>query len=412
MSYHKHHPSTRIKGTYSNILEGKRIALGITGSVASFLSPQIARELIRHGAEIIPMFSKDGERFVGKDLLWWATGTEPITEVTGDLEHISLAGVMNDPVDLMLIAPTTTNTVAKLAAGVADTPVTLIASSLNGKGIPIMTLCVAHIDLINSPPVQEALTKLRSWGINTLDPVIEEGKAKVPEIEDIIFEVMETVSEKTLSGTTVLVTGGPTREYIDNVRYITNGSSGRMGIEIAKRAQLAGATTQLLLGHTKLQPPRRIKTAHVLTTQEMVDEMLAMLDKTPNATVILSSAMADFTPAEVTSGKIKSGKTLSIELKPTTKLSDLIKIKYPQSKLVLFKAEWDVSKEKLAESAKQKLEKCNADLIIANDLARPDAGFDAISNHVILMDKTGDYHEIKDSKSDIAKIIIDELHNL
>jgi len=412
VSHQSKHPSSRITGTYSDILEGKRIGLGITGSVAAFLAPQLARELMRHGADVLPIMTPTGASMVGKDLLWWATGNEPILEVTGDLEHIRLAGAMNPPIDALLIIPATTNTVAKLAAGIADTGLTLIASSLNGKGIPIILSCVAHVDLINSPPIQEALQRLRSWGINTLDPVISEGKAKVPEIDDIVYEVMDAVSDKPLAGRSILVTGGPTREYIDNVRYITNGSSGRMGIEIAKIAQLAGADTTLLLGHTALRPPRTVQTMQTITTQEMIDTMLDLLQQHPQSTVILSAAMSDFTPVAKTTGKIKSGKNLTIELKPTTKLSDLIKREFPKSHLVLFKAEWDVTLEQLADSAKTKLDSCDGDLIIANDLARPDAGFAAISNHVIIMDKDGTYEEIKESKLDIARKIIEQLVNL
>ena len=155
------HPSMRIKSTYSKLLEGKRIGLGITASVAAFLSPEIARKLIRHGAEVIPIMTENSLTMVGKDLMWWATGVEPIIQVTGNLEHISMAGVMNKPLDLMIIAPCTTNTLAKISNGIADTSVTLIASSLSGKGIPMLILAVAHQDLINSPPIQKAITVFR-----------------------------------------------------------------------------------------------------------------------------------------------------------------------------------------------------------------------------------------------------------
>ncbi|MHA2029789.1 MAG: flavoprotein, partial [Candidatus Kariarchaeaceae archaeon] len=177
------HPSTKIQSSYSNRLNGKRILLGITGSIASFLSPKLARELMRHGADVIPIMTKSALTMVGKDLLWWATGNEPIIEVTGNLEHIQFAGVMNKPADLMIIMPCTTNTAAKLAGGISDTSVTLIATTIRGKDIPIIIMCVAHEDLIKSPPVQESLIKLKESGIVVLDPIIEEGKAKVPDIE-------------------------------------------------------------------------------------------------------------------------------------------------------------------------------------------------------------------------------------
>ena len=231
--------------------------MGITGSVASFLSPMIARELIRLGATVIPVMSQDAERFIGKDLMWWATGVEPITKVTGKLEHISLAGVMNEPADLMLIAPATTNTVAKLATGIADTSVTLIASSLQGKKIPIMVLCVAHEDLTNSEAVEDALKTLKKRGIHIIEPERSEGKAKAPGISDIIFEALDHLTAKNLAKRNVIVTGGPTREYLDQVRFISNASSGLTGIELAKEAQLQGAKVHLVLGPTTFRGTQR-----------------------------------------------------------------------------------------------------------------------------------------------------------
>lgn len=408
MSYGENHPSKRILGTDSNKLKGKNILLGITGSVAAFLSPKIARELIRHGANVIPVISADGLKMIGADMMWWATGNKPITEITGELEHIRVVGVMNDPVDLMLILPCTTNTVAKLYAGIADTPVTLIASSLSGKKIPIMILPVAHEDLINSPAVLNALKGLEDWGYQIIKPVREEGKAKVPDIENIIFEIMHRLIEKELEGKKVIITGGPTREHIDNVRYITNEASGRTSISLATEAFYQGADVTLVLGPTNVDVPPKIDTVNVKTSQEMTDQVLKLLVEHPDAIVILSAAMGDFTPKEKIEGKIKSGEEMRIELKPTTKLSDSIKINYPNTTLILFKAEWEVTKEELIERAREKLIKCNADLIIANDLAEPGAGFQTINNHVFLISKEKEL-EMTSLKSELSETIIEML---
>ncbi len=402
------HPSMRIKSTYSKLLEGKRIGLGITASVAAFLSPEIARKLIRHGAEVIPIMTENSLTMVGKDLMWWATGVEPIIQVTGNLEHISMAGVMNKPLDLMIIAPCTTNTLAKISNGIADTSVTLIASSLSGKGIPMLILAVAHQDLINSPPIQKAITVLRESGVNFIDPIYEEGKAKVPDIDDIIFEIFEIIREKDMTNTSVIVTGGPTRSYLDNVRYITNSSSGKTGIELAKNAHIRGAKTNLVLGPTKLIVPRKIGTSRVNTSQEMTNEVIQLLEAEPESMVILSAAMADYKIKEKIEGKIKSGDELKLELVPTIKLSDLIKEKYPKSKLVLFKAEWNVSRDDLVESAKNKLIHCNADFIVANDLSEEDAGFETETNRVLVIDKSGIIKELFSSKFELSE----ELFNI
>ena len=406
------HPSRKIYKSYSDILKGKRIIFGITGSVAAYKSPEIARELIRHGAEIIPVITKDGEKMIGKNLIWWATGVEPITAISGNLEHISLAGVMNEPADMMIILPSTTNTIAKLANGITDNAVSLIANSIMGKRIPLMVLCVAHIDLINSPANKKNLERLSDWGVKIIEPVVDEGKAKVPKLDDIIFDIMTGMSNKDLNDMNIIVTGGPTREYIDKIRYITNGSSGRMGIEIARIAMINGANTKLLLGHSKLETPRSMRAKRVSTTDDMIKEMMKLLRENPNSVVILSSAMADFTPQEQFEGKIKSGETVEIKLLPTDKLSNLIKKEFPDTKLVLFKAEWDVSKEVLIERAMLKMKNCDADLMIANDISRPEGGFDAISNHVLMIKKDKSIEEINDTKLEIARKILDEVKYL
>ena len=406
------HPSRKIYKSYSDILKGKRIIFGITGSVAAYKSPEIARELIRHGAEIIPVITKDGEKMIGKNLIWWATGVEPITAISGNLEHISLAGVMNEPADMMIILPSTTNTIAKLANGITDNAVSLIANSIMGKGIPLMVLCVAHIDLINSPANKKNLERLSDWGVKIIEPVVDEGKAKVPKLDDIIFDIMTGMSNKDLNDMNIIVTGGPTREYIDKIRYITNGSSGRMGIEIARIAMINGANTKLLLGHSKLETPRSMRAKRVSTTDDMIKEMMKLLRESPNSVVILSSAMADFTPQEPFEGKIKSGETVEIKLLPTDKLSNLIKKEFPDTKLVLFKAEWGVSKEVLIERAMLKMKNCDADLMIANDISRPEGGFDAISNHVLMIKKDKSIEEINDTKLEIASKILDEVKYL
>lgn len=406
------HPSTRILGSNSSRLKGKRIVLGITGSVASFLSPMIARELIRLGATVIPVMSKEATRFIGKDLMWWATGIEPIMQVTGKLEHISLAGVMNDPVDLMLITPTTTNTVAKLAAGIADTSVTLIASSLNGKGIPIMILCVAHEDLINSPAIKAGLNTLRGWGIHIIEPQMSEGKAKAPEISDIIFEAVDVLTEKNLVGSHVIVTGGPTREYLDQVRFISNASSGLTGIELAKEAQLQGADVKLVMGPSSLHIPRGLDKIDVQSTQEMTDEVLRILTKHPDSIVILSAAMADFKAKQISKGKIKSGSERSFELVPTIKLSDQIKKNFPNSKLVVFKAEWNITKTELTKRAKAKLVKTKADLVIANDLSNPEGGFESDKNSIIVINEDGVVAGYRDFKANLVMKIISHTKDL
>lgn len=399
------HPSMKIQSSFSNRLEGKQILLGITGSIASFLSPKLARELMRHGATVIPVMTKSATTMIGKDLMWWATGNEPIIDVTGNLEHIQFAGVMNKPADLMLIMPCTTNTAAKLASGISDTSVTLIANTIRGRNIPIMIMCVAHEDLIKSPPVQESLIKLTKSGITVLEPVIEEGKAKVPDIDDIVMSVFMKLESKELQGKHVIITAGPTREFIDEVRFISNPSSGRTGIELAKEAMYHGATVDLVLGPTQLKSPFGVKSHNVISSEDMTKKSLELLEANPNSIVILSAAMGDFTMDKI-GGKIKSGNNLELKLIPTAKLSSQIKQQFPNSKLILFKAEAGLTKDDLIQSAITKLKNDKADLIIANDIADPSYGFSSEENQIIIITHDEKTTEITDSKSNLARKII------
>ncbi|MHA2274575.1 MAG: bifunctional phosphopantothenoylcysteine decarboxylase/phosphopantothenate--cysteine ligase CoaBC, partial [Candidatus Kariarchaeaceae archaeon] len=376
-----------------------------------FLSPKLARELMRHGADVIPIMTKSALTMVGKDLLWWATGNEPIIEVTGNLEHIQFAGVMNKPADLMIIMPCTTNTAAKLAGGISDTSVTLIATTIRGKDIPIIIMCVAHEDLIKSPPVQESLIKLKESGIVVLDPIIEEGKAKVPDIEDIMFAIFHQLEPKSLKEKNVIITAGPTQEFIDEVRFISNPSTGKTGIELAKVAYWQGANVQLVLGPTTLNPPREISVDHVISSEEMTNKTIEMLEKNPDSIVILSSAMADFTMNRQ-EGKIKSGQSLQIDLFATAKLSNQIKSKFPNCFLILYKAEAGLSREDLIKSAQDKVQKDDAEMIIANDVSNSSYGFGSNKNQVIIISKDGEINDITDTKINIAMEIITQVSKL
>jgi phosphopantothenoylcysteine decarboxylase / phosphopantothenate---cysteine ligase len=404
------HPSTKILGSRTNRLEGKTIVLGVTGSIAAFLSPQIARELIREGATVIPVLSKDGAQLVGKNLLWWATGVEPIMEVTGRLEHIYLAGVMNKPADLMLIAPCTTNTVAKISAGIADTPVTLIASTFLGKGIPLQILTVGHEDLYNSPTVMEATDKLKSRGVTFIEPNQQEGKAKVPPIDDVIFQVLQILTPKLLRDRKVVITGGPTREYIDNVRFITNGASGKSAMALAREAMLHGADVKLIIGDVQTTIPSYLRPIKVESSNEMQERTLKEIENVDKPIVILTAAMADFMPDKMKEGKTKSNQSFDVKLIPTEKLSDFIKTKNNSSIFVVYKAEWGVSREVLIERAMKKMKEVDADFAIANDLSEEGAGFGTDTNHVLLVRPDGKVRYMKGLKTYIAYEIVIHLY--
>jgi len=232
------HPSKDITASKGRELSGKKIALLVTSSVASFKAPEIARELMRHGADVQAVISPSTERMVGADLLEWATGNTVVTRLTGKLEHIALAGKSQGHVDLVLVAPATANTIGKLASGIDDTPVTTVAATAIGSRIPVVIAPAMHEPLYDHPLVQENVQRLKKIGVEFVEPESLEGKAKIASTEKIVGAVVARLSSnkaRDLEGRRVLVTAGPTMEHIDPVRVVTNRSSGKMGAAMLRR---------------------------------------------------------------------------------------------------------------------------------------------------------------------------------
>src|SRR6059036_4087669 len=255
------HPSKDITGTSGTQLSGKKIALLISSSVAAIKSPEIARELMRHGADVYAVISPATEKLVGADLLEWATGNPVVTKLTGQLEHITLAGNSPGKVDLVLVAPATANTIGKMASGIDDTPVTTVAATAIGSKLPVLIAPAMHEPLYDHPIAQENIARLKRMGVEFVEPEIVEGKAKIASTAKIVQAVITRLSsqlssqKRDLEGHRVLVTAGPTIEHIDPVRVITNRSSGKMGVAIAEEAWSRGAETTLILGPGSVLPP-------------------------------------------------------------------------------------------------------------------------------------------------------------
>jgi len=223
------HPSKDILCASSRLIAGKRVALGICGSVAAMRSPDLARALIRHGAEVFTFMSKASQSIISPDLMEWATGNPVVTALTGKIEHVALGGGAAGSADLVLIAPATANTIGKIAAGIDDTPVTSLATTAIGAGIPIIVAPAMHVSMMRHPAVVENLRRLEGMGIAVLAPEMAEGKAKIASNERILEAALASLSKKDLKGRRMLVTAGATRSYMDAIRYLTNSSSGRMG---------------------------------------------------------------------------------------------------------------------------------------------------------------------------------------
>jgi len=224
------HPADEIRGSKSKILSNKKIVLAVTGSIAAVETILLSRELIRHGAEVFPVMSPNATKIIHPDSLWFATGNKPILELSGKTEHIFFCGKVNNPADLLLISPCTANTISKIAHGIDDTVVTTFATTAIGSGVPILIAPAMHISMYDHKILQENIKKCKEVGVKFVEPQVEKNKAKMADIYEIVSNVIRETGRKDLSNKKILVIGGPSREVIDDVRAITNRSSGKTAI--------------------------------------------------------------------------------------------------------------------------------------------------------------------------------------
>jgi phosphopantothenoylcysteine decarboxylase / phosphopantothenate---cysteine ligase len=404
------HPSVDIKGTTNQSLDNKRIVLCITGSVAAVRAPEIARELMRMGAEVFAVMTHSAAKIIHPDLMHWATGHPVVTELTGAIEHVSLAGNSSEKSDLIVVAPATANTIGKIACGIDDTPVTTFVTTALGEGIPLVIVPAMHESMYDHPIVIENIAKLKKIGVQFVGPVISEGKAKIADTESIVGFVETLLSgNKPLAGKNILITAGPTIEYIDPVRVITNRSSGKMGIALASAALSFGAKVKLIYGPGSEQPPHGANVVNVDTAEEMHDAVMESLTGEHVDVVIAASAVCDFRVKGKSDTKIptSASKELKLTLEPTPKIIDEIKKTSPNVFLVAFRAVTNLTDAELVEDAFARLKKANADLIVANDVERKGAGFMKDTNEVFVIDTEKNVTYIETSpKQEVAKRVL------
>lgn len=404
------HPSKDITKTWGEELIRKKIILCVTGSAAAFYCPEIARRLMRHGAEVYAVMSSMSQKIIHPHLMEWATGNPPVTELTGRIEHISLLNQRGEQADIVLVAPATANTINKMASGVADGPVTALAHAALGAGIPIIVAPAMHQTLYVNTLTLENIEKLRGMGVELVGPRREEGIAKMANVEDIVEAVIYKLSDKDFSGLKFLVTAGPTREPIDPIRVISNRSSGKQGVALAYEARRRGAEVTLIYGPGAARAPSSIKVVSVDTTEEMFEATLSELRSTRYDVAIAAAAMADYTPEEPSAVKIQSAtvKELGLRLRATPKLIDEVKRVSPETLLVAFKAEHNVSDEELVERGYERLKSSGADLIVVNDVARDGVGFQVETNEVFIVD--GDRNVVHVPLSRKGKVAVEILN--
>ncbi len=403
------HTSKLIKGSLSSALEGKSIALCVTGSVAAVECVALARKLMRHGAEVYPIMSAMAQKIIHPYLLEWATGNPVVIELTGQIEHITLAGKHKGHVDLVLIAPATANTIGKVAMGIDDTPVTTTVSSAIGARIPVIVVPAMHESMYDHPAVIENIEKLKSMGVGVVSPRLEEAKAKIPEVDVIVEHVIAKLGPRDFEGKHFVVTAGPTRGWIDRVRFITNPSSGKMGIAVAQELNSRGASVTLILGPTSQKAPGLAEVVNVQTAEEMLNAVMKALSSRKTDGLVSAAAVSDYVPSKKEETKLASGKSgLVIDLMPTKKIIEEARNKYKNLFIVGFKVESGISNEELENRARTKITSGICNLVVANDEQKKGVAFEVDTNEVLIVGpKNFVQHVPLASKREVARHIVD-----
>lgn len=387
-------------------LENKRVLLGVTGSVASYKAPDLIKALKEEGASVTVVMTDASSHFVTPLTLEIASGNKVHMGIFDEpMAHITLA---RDS-DLMLVAPATANSIGKFASGVADDLLSTLYMAFRGK---VILAPAMNWRMYEHPTLKKNLDYLKSLGAVELPPEVgklacgEEGVGRMASIERIVEAACNALSARGMEGRKIVVTAGPTREYLDAVRFISNPSSGKMGFALAKEAARRGADVTLVSGPTALEPPPGISFKLVESALEMRDAVFESL-RGAHA-LIMAAAVGDFAPARRSKGKIEKSNVGSIGLKSTPDiLAEAGKMK-KRPVLVGFAAEAGDNVSR----AREKLRKKGADIIVFNDVTAEGSGFGTDTNRVVIIDKTGASECPILPKTEVAGVVLDRLASL
>ncbi|HTP64722.1 MAG TPA: bifunctional phosphopantothenoylcysteine decarboxylase/phosphopantothenate--cysteine ligase CoaBC [Geobacteraceae bacterium] len=391
------------------MLKGKTIVLGVTGGIAAYKAVELLRLLTKAGADVHVIMTAAAMEFV-TPLTFQTLSMNPVSTSLfnliseGEIGHITLA----DRADLVIIAPATANIVAKLANGIADD---MLSTTVMATRAPVLVAPAMNVNMYQNPAYRENETRLKGRGVLFVEPARGllacgwEGEGKLQEPQVIFAAAMAALSPKDLAGEKVLVTAGPTREEIDPVRFISNHSSGRMGYALAVAARRRGAEVTLVSGPTSLDEPCGVTVQHVVSAAAMRDAVLA--GATASSIIIKAAAVADYRPAVRAATKIKKsgGKQLLELVRNPDILAELGKKKGKRI-LVGFAAETG----DLLKNAGKKLAEKNLDMVVANDVSIPGAGFNVATNIVKLLYRDGRVEDLPImEKEELADVILDRI---
>ena len=395
------------------MLKGKRVVLGVTGGIAAYKAAEFVRLLVKEEVDVHVVMTENAQEFITPLTFQTLSGNPVVTDPFALLEdaeigHIALA----DLAELVVILPATANIIGKIANGIADD---FLSTMVMATKAPVLLIPSMNVNMWENKALQKNIQTLIGIGYYLMEPGEGElachwyGKGRLPELNEVVEKMEDLLSPKDLKGEQILITGGPTQEPIDPVRFITNRSSGKMGVALAKMARRRGAEVILITGPGSLPPPRRdIQWVPVRSAEEMREAVFAHLEG--SSVVIKSAAVSDYRPKAASEKKIKKeGSEYILALERTKDILEELGKKKGKRILVGFAAET----EDLMANAKKKLLEKNLDLIVANDVSKPGAGFGVDTNQVKVLYPSG---QVKDlplmTKEEVAQFILDDVARL
>lgn len=382
-----------------------KIILCITGSIAAVEDLKLVHQLQRSGFEVECFMSPSACELITPLSMEFATKNPVNTKITGYVEHVT-----NAQADLILVAPSTANTISKFANKIADTNVTTLLLTASGYDTPILFVPSMHISMYRA--IEENINKIKNQHLQVhfMEPVNAERKAKFPSKEDIVLEVERMLSDATFMNKNVLITAGATIESIDPMRIITNRSSGKMGVELAKQFYRQGANVTLLCGRTQTDIPSNFNSIHVESTRQMLDVVTELVDDMD--IYVSAAAISDFRPDNDSTSKISSDSDVTLSLVRLPKILEKVKQLNPDIFAVGFKAESGLTEDDLIDRARSRIEKYGVDLMVANDISRAECEPGSNSNEVYLVDKKSCDKLPLDSKRNISQKIVEKISEL
>ena len=392
------------------MLTGRKIILGVTGSIAAYKIASLASMLKKQGADITVIMTENATHFINSITFETLTGNKCLIDTFDrhfeySVEHVSLAKWA----DVFLVAPASANVIGKIAGGIADD---MLTTTFLACECPKIIAPAMNTRMYRNPIVRDNLEKCRRFGMEILTPATgylacgDTGSGKMPEPETLCFAIEHAIShEKDMKGLQVLVTAGPTVEAIDPVRFISNHSTGKMGYAIARQCMLRGADVTLVSGPVNLAHPPYVTHIPVVSAREMLD---AVTSAAPSQHIIIkAAAVADYRPAHVAAEKVKKADdALSIAMERT---DDILKYLGEHKREGQFLCGFSMETEHMVENSRKKLEKKNLDMIVANNLKVAGAGFGTDTNIVTLITKDHSIELPIMSKEEVAEKLIDTI---